>query len=95
MLKYVKYYKKNIMLKNVEIKTLWDLGIDILVYSDDNKTYPTNIKELRGCNNIIVDKRQPYGYYDVMIDDKIVKVNQGKYNHPSGFGVIYCMEVTF
>ena len=76
------------------ISELWQTGRELIKveYEKGDSEVITSISDLRKCENVIVDKRGQYGYYDVMIDDSIVKVKQGKATHPYG-GTIHFIEV--
>jgi len=75
------------------INRLWDLDINIVGYEGTHLERPQSIADLRKCNNVLVDKRGSYGYYDCMIGNALIQVKQAKYRHPASGSTMFCIEV--
>jgi hypothetical protein len=53
------------------IRELWDTGRQIISFDNSEFERPTDFRELKKCDNVIIGDKKMYNYREVMIDDGI------------------------
>jgi len=75
-----------------EIKELWDSGREFIGYEGTHTERPQTIADLKKCENVLIDNREPGGYYTCMVDNSLYTIKLMKAQHPYG-GTIYFYEI--